>query len=193
MKKLLLEKYGLKKWFDETFNADEKKILLDSCSDFSACEGEMNELAPAYFLANTLMWYDKKANCVICMKVAEKILELLETEKNIPIIDLHFTYMYLIKIFYKNRDYKNSYDMAVDMCNKQIEIAPQVAKEFLTNPSFHGIIGSHTGFEQLAIIEKKNKNWSQVIIVCEEAKAQGWNGDWDKRIDEAQKKLGGNK
>ena len=37
--------------------------------------------------------------------------------------------------------------------------------------------------------EKKNKNWLRVIELCENAKAQGWGGDWDKRIDEAMKNV----
>ena len=50
-------------------------------------------------------------------------------------------------------------------------------------------LGTHTGFTQLAIIYKKQKDWEKVIELCKQAKADDWGGDWDKRIEEAQKHL----
>lgn len=41
---------------------------------------------------------------------------------------------------------------------------------------------SHHGFKQLAIILQKRGDLDDALAVCREAKAQGWNGDWDKRI-----------
>lgn len=187
MKKTLLEKYGLKKWFDETFDSAEKKILFSAYSDFTDKNANCNSLYAAYFLAASLPWYNKKANCSICMKVVSKITELLNDE-DIPVEELHFIYMFLIQTLYKNRDYGNLLELAEEMCNKQIEIAPLAAKSFSESPFFIGM-PNHTGFEQLAILEKKNKNWQRVIELCETAKTQGWSGDWDKRITEAKNRL----
>lgn len=188
MKKSLLEKYDLKKWFDKTFDKSEKNILLSAYPDFTDKNANFNSPYAAYFLAASLPWYNKKDNAVICMKVVSKVLELLNETSDIPVYELHFIYMPLIQTLYKNRDFENSFSLAVEICNKQIEIAPQVAEVFKKND---GYLSCHTGFEQLAIIEKKNKNWSRVIEICETAKAQGWGGEWDKRIDEARKNAGG--
>lgn len=188
MKKTLLKKYGLQKWFDKTFDKNEKKILLDSCPLFSMYDGEFNSDSPAYFLADTLQWYNKKDNVVICMKAVKEVLHLLNEEKSFAVQNLHFIYLNLINTLYRHRDFEGAFPLCVDMCNRQIEIAPKAAKAFLVNPSLTGL-PEHTGFTQLAIIEKKNKNWSRVIELCENAKAQGWGGDWDKRIDEARKNL----
>jgi hypothetical protein len=41
----------------------------------------------------------------------------------------------------------------------------------------------HVGYERLAIILEKNKEYDQAIRTCEAAKLGGWSGDWDRRID----------
>ena len=46
----------------------------------------------------------------------------------------------------------------------------------------------HLGFQRLAINAEKAKDYGRAIEVCEEAKRQGWNGDWDKRIERCQTK-----
>jgi hypothetical protein len=51
------------------------------------------------------------------------------------------------------------------------------------------IIPEHTGYTQLVIILKKQKKYSEIINLCEQAKKEGWAGDWDKRIDFAKKQL----
>ena len=41
---------------------------------------------------------------------------------------------------------------------------------------------AHTGFEQLAIIRERDKDYDEAILLCEEALRHGWSGDWQKRI-----------
>jgi hypothetical protein len=48
----------------------------------------------------------------------------------------------------------------------------------------------HTGYKQLCIICEKQGFWDEVINIAEQAKEEGWRGDWDKRIEKAKKKLG---
>ena len=180
-----LERHGLEKWFYETFDENERKILFESCPSFLD-EREENYTSDAYFLADTLPWFNKKANVIVSMKVVSKIIDLINKEKSFKVLDLHFIYNHLIASLYRNRDFEGAFSLCVDICNRQIEIAPQVAIEFKKTSPY---LPFHRGFEQLAIIEKKNKNWSRVVEICEKAKAQGWGGDWDKRINEAQNKV----
>jgi len=53
-----------------------------------------------------------------------------------------------------------------------------------------GKLGEHTGYKQLCIIREKQGNWQEVIRLAEQAKSEGWVGDWDKRIEKAKKKPG---
>ena len=48
---------------------------------------------------------------------------------------------------------------------------------------------SHHGFKQLAIILQKRGDFDDALAFCREAKAQGWNGDWEKRIARLSKQL----
>jgi hypothetical protein len=52
-----------------------------------------------------------------------------------------------------------------------------------------GKLGEHTGYKQLCIIRDSEGNYSEVIRLAEQAKSEGWAGDWDKRIEKAKKKL----
>ena len=186
MKKTLLDKYQLRDWFNSLENS-EKSILISSCPLFdSPIDTPYNSDSAAYFLANTLQWYNKKENAVICLKVVSKVCELVNSQGSFAVLDLHFIYHNLIQTLYRHRDLDGIFNMCVNICERQIEIAPQAAAAFKSDTSFTGL-PTHAGFEQLAIIEKKNKNWSRVLELCENAKAQGWGGDWDKRINEANK------
>ena len=40
----------------------------------------------------------------------------------------------------------------------------------------------HLGFRQLAIILEKRGEFEEAIQISKRAQAQGWNGDWEKRI-----------
>jgi hypothetical protein len=60
--------------------------------------------------------------------------------------------------------------------------------DFVIIPSKLGI---HTGYNQLCIICEKRGNWQEVVRLAEQAKAEGWVGNWDKRIEKARKKLKG--
>jgi hypothetical protein len=51
----------------------------------------------------------------------------------------------------------------------------------------------HTGYKQLCIICEKQGFWDEIINIAEQAKEEGWHGDWDKRIEKAKKKLEGEK
>ena len=52
-----------------------------------------------------------------------------------------------------------------------------------------GKLGEHTGYKHLCIIRENQGNYAEVIRLAEQAKSEGWIGDWDKRIEKARKKL----
>jgi hypothetical protein len=54
-------------------------------------------------------------------------------------------------------------------------------------------LGVHTGYYRLCIIREKEGNWKEVARLAEQAKSEGWAGDWDKRIEKARKKIEGKK
>ena len=48
---------------------------------------------------------------------------------------------------------------------------------------------AHHGFQQLAIIREREKDYAEAIRLCREAMAQGWGGEWEKRIARCENRL----
>ena len=46
----------------------------------------------------------------------------------------------------------------------------------------------HTGYEQLAIILEKQREYDEAIDLCKQAQKQTWSGEWDKRIERCLKR-----
>lgn len=188
---------GLTDWWLTQFTKKEKEIIIETYQPMGL--GNSRDLLLNYdildqtesatkFLTNLSGWFNTKENRYLAYKMIKKAEELIDL--NTDIIDIHFFYQHKIQIYYKDRDNNSqAYDIAKNACLEQIKIAPKVTEAFKTeyNDNF---LPSHVGYTQLAIIEEKEKNWKTVIDIAEKAKKEGWNGDWDKRIERCKKKIG---
>lgn len=93
----------------------------------------------------------------------------------------HFALQGLIEEAYRLRDaHPDALDDAVAACREQISLAPQVAALMRRN---YGQLPGHVGYRQLAIILEKQKAYGSAAELAEQARAQGWDGDWDKRLE----------
>lgn len=93
----------------------------------------------------------------------------------------------MIQVYYRdrNRD-ENALILALEACEQQIALAPQVIRE---QPSeWAGELPAHRGFEQLAIVRERDRDFEGAIRLSEQALRQGWAGDWEKRIFRCQRK-----
>lgn len=61
--------------------------------------------------------------------------------------------------------------------------------EATTGEDVLGFLPSHHGYKQLAIILEKRGDYGDALAICEQAKGQGWKGDWDSRIVRLEKRL----
>ncbi len=105
------------------------------------------------------------------------------------VLDRHFTYQAVIELNYAERD-KDPAALAAAIagCENQISIAANAAIAF--KHMYRGSrLPSHKGFEQLAIVREKQKNYAEAIRIAKEALSQGWAGDWEKRIVRCKNKL----
>jgi len=138
---------------------------------------------PYEYFSSLLTGFDYVNDFPVCVKIFEAIDSNKDLLTNYSF--LHFYYIAKIKIYYKNRDkIDNALDKAIESCRKMIAIAKDV---IATDKIIKG--ASHLGYEQLAIILHKQGKYQEVIDLCKQAKSEKWNGDWDKRIDNAKKKL----
>lgn len=187
--------FGLAEWWLSTFSDVEQEYIKQVYRPFFAGSDQTANLTqenvsfssgtPGHLLWGLAGWFKKVEDFSIAKRLLEKAEEL---SANNP-LDLHFTYSQKIEIFYRARDFEPfALDVAIKACDQQIAIAPQVAKlmrkEYPESP-----LPSHVGYKQLAIFYEKQKRYADAVQLCQQAKGQGWNGDWDKRADRCQKKI----
>lgn len=186
--------FGLGDWWLSTFSDVERKYIQETFKSLSTGGERSATLTEGTISFTTqtaagLLWglasRFKKPND---LSIAKRLLDKAEEVADDP-LDLHFTYQQMIEVFYRSRELDPSaLDLAVQACIKQIALAPQAAKAF--KKEYKGQpLPEHRGYEQLAIVREKEKNYTEVIRLCQQAKQQGWNGDWDKRIARCQEKL----
>mgnify|MGYP001059988605 CR=1 FL=1 len=123
------------------------------------------------------------------LPLARKFFQKAEEIGSRDILDMHFLYLAEIRIFYRQRN--NDPDAlreAIEACKKQIQIAPQAAMAF-EKTEYIDRIPAHTGYKQLAIIYDKQGRYEEAVELSRQAKTQGWDGDWDRRIERLHKKL----
>lgn len=185
--------YGLAGWWLSEFSGREREHIiktfkpLGSDESYSIVKGEYTYVgsSPLSFLSSLAGWFRKKEEKTIAYRILDKAEGFIHSTKSI--IDIHFYYQMIIETNYPERDNPKAFDKAVEACEKQIEIAPEVAKAFLKEYSGQ-TLPAHVGFEQLAIIREKEKNFDEAIKISKEAMRRGWNGDWENRIFRCNKK-----
>ena len=121
--------------------------------------------------------------------IAERLIAKATEVGGASILDRHFDYQQMAQAYYRHRnDDPEALAPAIDACEKQILLGPEAAKAFLAEYP-EDFVPAHHGFQQLAIIQEREKNYTEAIRLCREAMAQGWGGDWEKRIVRCEKRL----
>lgn len=113
-------------------------------------------------------------------KEAKQLIRKQGRQNEDPVIELHFALSQLIPVYYRQRDNgPEALAAAIQACLQQIAIAPEAARRLRAE---WGDLPRHTGFEQIAVIRQKQRQYDAAIAICRQAQAQGWNGDWESRI-----------
>jgi len=121
--------------------------------------------------------------------IAERLIAKATEVGGASILDRHFDYQQMAQAYYRHRnDDPEVLALAIDACEKQILLGPEAAKAFLAE-DHEDFLPAHHGFQQLAIIQEREKNYTEAIRLCREAMAQGWGGDWEKRIVRCENRL----
>lgn len=186
----------LNDWWCNLFTADERKHIIavfqpiGSTGD-SLTENEMRlseKGGVLSFLVCLTGWFDNPRDRQIAHKIIAKAEEYVSSEGDI--ISVHFFYPAKMRLFYKNRENPADLSIAIDACLKQIEISEKAAAAFLKEYAKYGNnqLPRHEGYDQLCVILEKQKKFDEAIKLAEQAKAQGWDGDWDKRIERCRMK-----
>lgn len=184
--------FGLWDWWNETFTADQRTRVLEEYNPFfsdSAASPLTNGYpsfgSARYFLSSTAMWFNNPSGFEIALKFMDKAQSY--PISSLSLIRYHFDCMERIRFYYRWRsELDGALQSAIEACKEQIGIAEDVARQFLLEDNY---VPSHTGYEQLAIIYEKQKDYQSAIDVCEIGRSQGWANDFEKRLSRLRKKI----
>ena len=121
--------------------------------------------------------------------LARRALEHAEAIANEP-VEKHDVYQVMITVYYRDRDKSPEFlERAISACNKQIANAPQAITDWKKWHS--GVMPTHKGYEQLAIIREKEGDYAEALRLSVEALGQGWGPGpgWQGRIDRLTRRL----
>ena len=187
--------FNLKDWWLNTFTKKERNHMVDVFQPMGASKdilikGKFEMLSnrsPLSFLTNLTGWFDNPRDRNLAHKIILKAEEFVGIENDI--LNLHFFYPTKMKLFYKDRNNNiKSLQISIDSAIKQIEIAEKVATAFKKDYPITKL-PVHEGYSQLCIILEKQGKFDEAIRYATQAKAQGWNENWDIRIARCQKKI----
>jgi len=186
-----VEYYNLQDWWLNTLTADERNTLLTiykplGFSSDSLNHGKIKSSSQSVvsYLSNLSGWVKKPEYRKIGYKLIEKAEDSVSNRT--PVVDRHFLYQAKLELYYRNREIDNfALPYAIEACKQQIALSTKAKQAFLNE---FDELPSHKGYEQLCIIMEKQKKYDAVIRLANEAKSQGWAGDWDKRIEKCTKK-----
>jgi hypothetical protein len=179
--------FGLTEWWLSEFNEQERNHILQT--KISLVKGEItstNQTAIG-LLEGLARRFNNEQDRTIAYRMLNKADSLVTSKTDI--LRVHFLLDSKIKIFYKHRN-KDSHALseAIRACEDQIKIASQVARAYKKEHK-NAPLPSHRGYKQLAILKEKEKKFNSAIALAKKAMAQGWNGDWKKRIVRCTKRM----
>lgn len=183
-KKVRFVSYGVSVSLESTdakTGADPRPLTQGTYLNIFKTPGERQTAAEFLGEVSTQFWGD---DLHLAIRMVEKANSLLDLEgEAIAVLGRHFAYNHIIDVYYKTRhDNPANYEALVTACKKQIPIASEAIKAWRTQYPYLEMIG-HPGFDHMATVLEQQQDYAAAMRLCEEAKQQGWQGDWDKRIE----------
>ena len=192
----LIGYYGLTDWWLSTFTEEGRKeiqavrptLVVGDNKDIIVSERAYPEFTTGWLengLSSLAIEFIRSKE----MDIAARLLAKAEETGGAKLLNRHFTYQQMAQAYYRHRnDDPEALDLAIDACEKQIHLGPEAAKVFLAEDT-EDYLPAHHGFQQLAIIREREKDYAEAIRLCREAMAQGWGGEWEKRIARCENRL----
>lgn len=172
-------------WFNTEFSKEERDHMEEIYQPFGIDTGLKEEItgitenSALHILTILSGWFDNPRDRELALKLIKKAEEYIDKGE---ILDKHFFWSKKMELYYKLRDTDpNALEIAIRSAREQIKLAPDATQAFIKD----GLpqLPAHAGYKQLAIILDKQGKYEEAIDLVKQAKSQGWNGDWDKRIE----------
>ncbi|TXF77321.1 hypothetical protein [Chryseobacterium sp.] len=189
----LIKFYKLENWWFDTFNDFQRNRIANSYKTFGTVhlsqpliKGKQIDSRPDFiFLLNLSQFFNTKADFDLSFPMIKEAEQRFN--EDVEVLELHFYFGEILSFYYKLRDNAEFYEKAKIYALKQIDLSNKSKNAFLHEK--YGTLPMHLGYKQLCIILEKEKKISEAIEIAEKAKKEGWDGDWDKRIEKLKKIL----
>jgi len=140
---------------------------------------------PYRFLITSLRQLSKLGHIDLCKRLFPIIDEYIEICGDPYITQIYWGYV--VEIYWKNKNDTESWDNAKIYCNSMIEKSKSTS-EFIKNVAGYSL-PEHIGYKRMIRILEREKDFEQIVKLCEKAKSEGWKGEWDVFIAKAKQKL----
>lgn len=193
----LLGKFDLWDWWESEFTEKERTYLKKNYRPLGMPEAGFSILTdgnasishPRSFLMQFAQFFKaKKKDLKLAIRILEKATSF--PSDNMAPVDFHFDCYDRITFFYPLRDqHPTALENAIKACRDQIEHAERTKSAMMSDTKNWGFLPRHSGYDQLAIILEKQKDFQDALEICVKGKSEGWSNDFDKRIARLEKKL----
>lgn len=182
-----MRRRGLATWWEDTFSDKNRSRIArkykpptmfarKSDDESFEIDSNMSDITFLDSLANQL--FNKRD-----AHLAKQLLIMAEliVEDDTPVTELHLLYHHKIDLLFRLRkEERYAGDLALHACLQQINIAPEVAD--IWKNEHDSKLPLHKGYNLLVSIREKQGRTEDALELAEQAKHQGWEGDWDARI-----------
>ena len=174
----LIGRYGLNDWWLSTFTAEERKEIQARRPSLVAGDNQDVIAAERTRPGSTSGWVENSLRSMgiefiqaMDFGTAERLIAKATEVGGASILDRHFGHQQMAQAYYRHRnDDPEALALAIDACEKQILLGPEAAKAFLSEDP-EDFLPVHHGFQQLAIIREREKDYAEAIRLCREAMA----------------------
>jgi hypothetical protein len=207
----MLGYHGLRDWWHQSFSTEEQRLIEGRYQPMggglaSLTEGHIDSTSQtaAGLLWGLSTWFNKPGERHLARRMLAKAEEIAT-----DVVDRHFVYSQLIDVAYPERETDpTALGEAIRACEAQIALSREVMAAMKAEHEErermlqqHGReagsrfephefrVPGHRGFTQLSIIREKSGDLSGAVMLAEQASADGWGGDWDKRLERLRKRL----
>ncbi len=194
--------FGLTEWWSKSFTNDEKKYITERYKKYHPRSGRNSLIEGDIFIPKSstrpttvtsylnflTSIFRKPEENAIARRINQKSLESASF-----LDETHEALKWAIRLNFKARNsISNALDLTIESCRRQIELAPEIA---LLHKTKHPLLslGEHEGYTRLVKILEERHDYKEVIRLATVAKAEGWKGDWDIRIERCMKRFLNNK
>lgn len=140
--------------------------------------------APRPFLSTLAGWFKSEPDRPLGYKLLRKA-EALSAKSDT--LDKHFLYQAMLEIAYRDFSTPAGREMTVRACQLQIALAPKAVKAFARENPGQPLV-QHRGYERLASIAERDRDYEEAIRLYRQAEAQGWAGDWQERVRDCEER-----